>query len=101
MRIDLDRLATGIMVVCAVVITMYTVLGTNRSRKDESAQKPRSITELDSSGITALRSITIGEPPADGSISLTEFIDLECPFCSKYASNAGFSEEAFGGHGCH
>jgi protein-disulfide isomerase len=84
MKMNFENLATGIVVACALVMTTLSI---SRAKLASSAVGPatRASVELDAAMMKRLETVTLGDMSVVPEAVVTEFIDLECPFCSAFS----------------
>lgn len=80
-----EQLATALVVSCAVVMTSFFAWDRFAERSDFGAQEEARAKKVDPSVVQAIDSVALGRWQAAEAVRLTEFIDLECPFCETFA----------------
>lgn len=79
----LDQLATGIVVVCAVIMAATSVSRRSESRTSRKDPVAGPIV-VDPLRVEATRPFVLKEGP-DRPFVLVEFVDVECPYCADFS----------------
>ncbi|MDB4913416.1 MAG: Periplasmic thiol:disulfide interchange protein DsbA [Gemmatimonadetes bacterium] len=96
MKQMLANVMTGLLVICALVMTMLSVRQYLRADKASAATGVRGPAPAEKTTITSTEDLaahgqSIG--PREAPITLVEFSDFECPFCATLASTLATLQE--------
>lgn len=84
MNSRLEAWSTTLLTACAVVLTVLYGVDRVTTSHAEPRQSAR-LEQVASTDFGAIDSVALGQKQHSRSVLLTEFIDLECPFCAAFA----------------
>ncbi len=84
MNSRLEAWSTALLAACAVVVTVLYGADRVRVARAEPGQSAR-LERIAPTTVGAIDSVALGRRQHSRSVLLTEFIDLECPFCAAFA----------------
>lgn len=84
MNSRLEAWSTTLLAACAVVVTVLYSFDRFAETRTEARQRGR-LERVTPKELDAINSVALGRQQHSRSVLLTEFIDLECPFCAAFA----------------
>jgi protein-disulfide isomerase len=79
-----DKLATGLVVLCALATVALSASNRGTVGLGSKASAAAKAETLSVTQLAKLETVVLGERH-DGRVHLVELVDLECPYCAKYA----------------
>jgi protein-disulfide isomerase len=91
-----EQLATALIVACALVMTSLFLWDRFAGASDSDTQAEARAEKVDSGVVRAIDSVALGQWQSAKAVRLTEFIDLECPFCATFAKRLDSAKAILG-----